>query len=203
MKTSTPPKIKAIIFDLGGVIAHGGYLGFIKNYCAECFTPAGKKKILELERQVNLAQISERQFYLEIDKLFHVHMKPKIMHDQIVKGMKQNKTLVKFIPKLKPSKVALFSNSLGRIAAEVLKKQHLSGKQFFDRIFLSTKLHLAKPDKAAYEYVLGQLKVKPSEAIMVDDRVENILPARRIGMNGIVFKNTAQFARQLKKYQLV
>ncbi|MBX4191686.1 MAG: hypothetical protein KW804_02725, partial [Candidatus Doudnabacteria bacterium] len=60
-------RIKAVIFDLGGVVAHGGYLGFIKHYCAECFTPEGKKKILELEHQVNLAEITERQFYKEIE----------------------------------------------------------------------------------------------------------------------------------------
>src|SRR5690348_15881635 len=105
----TKPKIQAIIFDLGGVIVHGGYLGFIKNYCAECFTPAGKKKILELERQVNLAQITEREFYLKIDKIFHVHMKPRVMHDQIVRGMKANKSRIQSIPKLKPTKIALFS----------------------------------------------------------------------------------------------
>ena len=57
------PKIKSVIFDLGGVITHGGYLGFIKHYCAECFTPLGKKKILSLERQVNLGQITEKKFY--------------------------------------------------------------------------------------------------------------------------------------------
>ncbi len=157
------PKIKAIIFDLGGVMVHGGYLGFIKHYCADCFTPLGKKKIMQLERQVNLAEISEKKFYEKIDRMFQVHMKPKTMHDRIVRGMSTNKSLVKFIPKLKPAKVALFSNSLGHIAAEVLKKRHLSGKKFFDRIFLSTKLHLAKPDRQSYEYVLKQMKVKPRE----------------------------------------
>src|SRR6185503_2869340 len=94
-------KIKAIIFDLGGVITHGGYLGFLKHYCAECFTPAGKKKILELERQVNLAEITETEFYREIEKIFGVHMKPALMHRQIVAHMKADKGLVHMIPKLK------------------------------------------------------------------------------------------------------
>ncbi|HTL39644.1 MAG TPA: HAD-IA family hydrolase [Methylomirabilota bacterium] len=196
-------KIKAIIFDLGGVVVHGGYLGFIKHYCAECFTPLGKKKILELEREVNLAKISEKEFFLEIDKIFHVDMKPQKMHNQIVAGMKTNKSLIHLIPKLKKAKIALFSNALGHIAAEVLKKRHLNGKKFFDRIFLSTTLHEAKPDKKAYLDVLTKMKVKPAEALMVDDRLENILPARKIGMKGIVFKNTAQFARELKKFDLI
>src|ERR1041385_7337822 len=136
-------KIKAIIFDLGGVVAHGGYLGFIKHYCAECFTMAGKKKMLELEHQVNLAEISETEFYRQIEKIFHVHLKPKQMHNQIVKHMTADAELKKMIPKLKPAKIALFSNSLGTMAKEVLKKRHLTGKKFFDRIFVSNELHMA------------------------------------------------------------
>src|SRR3954468_4155586 len=138
-------KIKAIIFDLGGVVATGGYLSFIKHYCAECFTPAGKKQILLLERQVNLGQITEREFYLQIDKIFGVHLKPAQMHKQIINHMKADKSLMQMIPKLKKAKIALFSNSLGNMAAEVLKKRHLTGKKFFDKIFLSTKIHMAKP----------------------------------------------------------
>ncbi len=196
-------KIKAIIFDLGGVVAHGGYLGFIKHYCAECFTPLGKKKIMHLERQVNLAKISENEFYKQIEKIFHVEMKPRQIHAAIVRHMQADKALVRMIPHLKPAKVALFSNSLGHMAMEVLKKRHLTGKQFFDKIFISTNMHMAKPDRKAYEYVLKQLKVKPSEALMVDDRLENITPARKMGMNGIVYKNSRQFAREMKKYKLV
>jgi epoxide hydrolase-like predicted phosphatase len=196
-------KIKAVIFDLGGVVAHGGYLSFIKHYCVECFTPEGKKKIMKLEREVNLGDITENEFFKEIDKIFHVHMKPKQIHKAIVRHMTADKGLVHMIPHLRPVKVALFSNSLGHMAMEVLKKRHLTSKKFFDKIFISTKMHLAKPDKKAYEYVLKQLKVKPSESLMVDDRLENIAPARKIGMNGIVYKNSRQFARELQKYQLV
>jgi epoxide hydrolase-like predicted phosphatase len=196
-------RVKAVIFDLGGVVAHGGYLGFIKHYCAECFTPEGKKKILELEHQVNLAEITERQFYKEIEKIFGVHMKPEQMHEQIVKHMKADKALVSMIPKLNASKVALFSNSLGHMAKEVLKKRHLTGKKFFDRVFVSNELHLAKPDKKAYQYVLKQLKVKPEESIMVDDRIENLRPAKALGMNVIHYKNARQFAKEIKNYELV
>jgi epoxide hydrolase-like predicted phosphatase len=196
-------KIRAIIFDLGGVVAHGGYLGFIKHYCAECFTPEGKKKILQLEHRVNLAEISETEFYREIEKIFGVHMKPEQMHKQIVSHMQADKGLMHMIPHLKKAKIALFSNSLGTMAKEVLKKRHLTGKKFFDRIFVSNEMHLAKPDKKAYKFVLKKLKVEPSESMMVDDRMENIKSAKALGMNAILYKNSRQFAKELKKYELV
>jgi len=196
-------KIKAIIFDLGGVITHGGYLRFLKHYCANCFTPAGKKKIMQLEREVNLGDITETEFYHEIEKIFDVHIQPRIMHKEIVNHMKTDKALVHMIPKLKASKIALFSNSLGAMAKQVLKDRHLSGKKFFDRIFVSNEMHLAKPDREAYMFVLKKMKVKPREAMMVDDRIENIVSARKLGMAGVVYKNARQLAKELKKYQLV
>ncbi len=196
-------KIKAIIFDLGGVITYGGYLAFIHHYIGQHLSPQTKRRIEHLERQLNLENISELEFYKEIQKEFHVHLKPKQMHDKIVKKMRTNKSLVAYIPKLKQAKIALFSNSLGHIAVETLASRHLTGKKLFDRVFLSNVMHLAKPEAKAYHYVTKHLKVKPSEALMVDDRAENIRGAKRVGMQGIVFKNTSQFKRELKKYTLV
>jgi putative hydrolase of the HAD superfamily len=196
-----PKKIKAIIFDLGGVITHGGYLDFLHTYCAECMTSIGKKKILQLERQVNLAKISEQEFYKQIEKVFHVHLSPNQMHKIILKNMKADKALTHLIPKLKKAKIILFTNSIGAISIEVLRRHKI--KNLFDKVFISTKMHMAKPDRKAFEFVLGKIKLKPGETLMVDDRLENIAPARKIGMNGVVYKNSAQFAKELKKYELV
>jgi FMN phosphatase YigB (HAD superfamily) len=51
--------------------------------------------------------------------------------------------------------------------------------------------------------VVHDLKVKPHEALMVDDRVGNIRAAKKYGLHGLVFNSTAQFKKEIKKYQLV
>ena len=111
------PKIKAVIFDLGGVIVHGGYLNFIKNYCSSCLTPQGRKRLWQLERKVNIGEITERKFYAEISRVFGVHMPPKRVHEYIVRRMKADKGLVHLIPHIKKAKVALFTNSIGHMAS--------------------------------------------------------------------------------------
>jgi putative hydrolase of the HAD superfamily len=196
------PKIKAIIFDLGGVVMHGGFEAFINHYCAQCFTPAGKKKIMELERQLNLGEISEHEFYRQMRDELKVHMTQKQMHDIIVKKMTEDAELLDFIPKLKNQKIALFSNTLGHIATEVLKKRHVPVKKLFDKVFLSHKIQMAKPDAGAYQHVLLKLGVKPHEALMVDDRESNIKGAKKIGMQGIVYRNIEQFKKALQRYQI-
>lgn len=195
-------KIKAIIFDLGGVIVHGGYLDFVKHYCQACLTPLGAKRLAKLEREVNLGLITEKKFYQEIEKTFAVRQSPRQIHRIIVNHMKTDQGLIHLIPKLKPAKIILFTNSIGHMAREVLRKRHLLDHQhIFNQVFDSNVLHMIKPDANAYRYVLHKLKVKPHEALMVDDRLFNIRGARKIGMRGIVYKNSWQFRKALTKYE--
>lgn len=196
-------KIKAIIFDLGGVVVHGGYLDFLRHFCARCMSGEGKRQVAWLERQANLGNLTETQFLKLMRKAFGLHLSIPRMHDLIVSHMRTDKGLVKLIPKLKRSKIALFSNSLGNMAVDVLRKRHLNSHRLFKRVFISSRLHLAKPDKKAYQFILLKLRVKPSQALMVDDRKVNVKGARKLGMQGIVYKNSAQFRRAIKKYDFV
>ena len=89
------------------------------------------------------------------------------------------------------------------MAIDVLRQRKVPTKKIFDKMFFSNQMHLAKPDALAFQEVLKKLKVKPSEALMVDDRAENIQAAKALGMRGIVYKDAASFAKQIKKYELV
>ena len=196
------PKIKAVIFDLGGVVMSGGYLPFIHHYCMECLTPLGKQKIAELEHKVNLGHITEKEFYKKIQAIFHLDLTPKQMHKLIVDKMQPNDELLEFIPQLKKAKVALFTNSIGHMAMNVLRERKVPVKKLFNKTFISSNIHLAKPDKNAYAYVLRKLRVKPGEALMVDDRKQNIAAVERLGMKGLVFKSAKKFEKDIKKFEL-
>jgi HAD superfamily hydrolase (TIGR01509 family) len=196
------PQVRFIVFDLGGVIMSGGYLPFIHKYCLECLTPEGKKHVDYLEHQVNLGKITEQQFYKEIQRVFHVELTPKQMHARIVAKMQANASLIQHIPQLKPARMALFTNSIGHMAIKVLRQRRVPIKKIFHRLFLSNRIHLAKPDPEAYRYVVKRLRAKPEEVLMVDDRPENIAAAKRVGMRGIVFKDTNQFKRAIAAYEL-
>jgi len=181
----------------------GGYLDFVHHYIGKHLSQETQKRISYLEHQVNLGSITENQFYNHLVKEFDVHLTSKQIHDKITARMKTNKSLVAYIPKIKKSKIALFSNSLGHMASEMLLKRRLARKKIFDKVFLSNVIHMAKPAERAYHFVVEKLEVKPHEALMVDDRKENIEAAKKAGMQGIVFKNTIQFKKELKKYELV
>ena len=69
--------------------------------------------------------------------------------------------------------------------------------QLFDVIFCSGDEGLVKPDAAAYEVVLERLRVKPEEAVFIDDTVEHVLTARTLGLRGVLFTTAEALEEQL------
>ena len=67
----------------------------------------------------------------------------------------------------------------------------------FDRAFLSTELGLHKPDRAIFDRVLAELGCAPEEAVFTDDKLENVVGARKAGMHAIQYRDLASFSMEL------
>ncbi|KAJ7096276.1 Haloacid dehalogenase-like hydrolase-domain-containing protein [Mycena epipterygia] len=57
----------------------------------------------------------------------------------------------------------------------------------FDHIFTSGEAGERKPHLGFYKHVLDETRIDPRRAIFVDDKLENVLSARSLGLHGIVF----------------
>lgn len=55
------------------------------------------------------------------------------------------------------------------------------------RNFYSYEIGLHKPDIRIYEFVCSELKMKPSDLLFLDDRIENVQGAQQVGMKAIQF----------------
>jgi putative hydrolase of the HAD superfamily len=51
----------------------------------------------------------------------------------------------------------------------------------FNQAYFSFDLHLSKPDEEIYEFVMYQEDLKPEETLFIDDRIENIEAAKKLG----------------------
>ncbi|KAG1749471.1 HAD-like domain-containing protein [Suillus lakei] len=67
----------------------------------------------------------------------------------------------------------------------------------FDDIFTSAGVGERKPNLSFYKAVLSSTGADPSRTIFVDDKMENVLSARSLGMRGIVFEDHHQVVRTL------
>jgi putative hydrolase of the HAD superfamily len=67
----------------------------------------------------------------------------------------------------------------------------------FDVFFSSCWLGVRKPTREIYERVLGMTQADPAASVFVDDREQNLAPARALGMQTIHFTSAPELARRL------
>lgn len=59
-------------------------------------------------------------------------------------------------------------------------------KKYFETIVISTQIGTLKPDPKMYETAIEKLNVNNSEAIFIDDNINNCLGAERLGIKSIL-----------------
>jgi len=195
--------IKAIIFDVGGILDSAHWkAGHYALMCRKLGLDIGvfekaRKKHIGLAR---IGKISTREFFKRMskelnmgyDKLFNcwAGCKRKIMS--------KNKDVEKIIKKLhKNYKIGTLTNVI-----ELHHKIRIEKRFYdiFDFNLCSCVEGYAKPDIRFYRLIFKKLKnIKPEEMIFVDDWPGAMAPAKKLGMNTIVFKNAKQLRRDLIK----
>src|SRR5438105_9529892 len=75
--------------------------------------------------------------------------------------------------------------------------RHFGLCELFDVFFSSCWLGVRKPTRQIYERVLGMTQADPSSSVFVDDREQNLAPARALGMQTIHFTSADQLSRSL------
>lgn len=68
----------------------------------------------------------------------------------------------------------------------------------FDDIFTSADAGVRKPHLGFYKLVLGKIGADPNDTVFVDDKGDNVLSARSLGLHGIVFDSMDNVKRALR-----
>jgi epoxide hydrolase-like predicted phosphatase len=121
------------------------------------------------------------------------------LRTDLYSGDRLDRSLVDLIHKMRNRGLlaGLLSNYTADLA-DIITREGLDG--LFDTQVISAEIGIAKPDPAAYEAVLGELSVKPSDAFFVDDFEENIEGARSIGMSAVRFTPGLELENLLDKW---
>jgi putative hydrolase of the HAD superfamily len=76
-------------------------------------------------------------------------------------------------------------------------------REIFPVFFSSCWMGVRKPTRAIYERVLGMTQARPERTLFVDDRTQNLLPARALGMRTIHFESADQLRGALAAHGLM
>ena len=94
--------------------------------------------------------------------------------------------------------LAIFSNTNELHWPRLMTEMELEG--CFDYYFASFKIGMAKPDPAAFRYVVNALSCEPSEILFLDDSRMNVDAARLVGMKAERVSGIGQVEKILSEY---
>ncbi|MFB9058223.1 HAD family hydrolase [Mariniflexile ostreae] len=198
-------KIKTIIFDLGGVLIDWNpeyvfldvFQGnrekmdwFLKNICTSAWNEnqdAGYP--LEKATQELVLQHPE---YAELIKMFYGRW-TEMLGGPIAGTVD---ILEKLVNSKRYKVVALTNWSQETFPIALERFEFL---KWFEGIVVSGDEKTRKPFKAIYDITLKRFKIKPDQAIFIDDNLRNVEAANTLGIHGIHFKTPELLIQQLEK----
>lgn len=92
-------------------------------------------------------------------------------------------------------RTAILSNMVWELMEYM--RQEFGWLAHFDHHTWSCELGIGKPDPAIYLHTCKELDVLPSEALFLDDKIENVASAEAVGLQAILFRSINQLSRDL------
>jgi glucose-1-phosphatase len=184
---------KNIIFDLGGVLLNIDYLLVVDSFhkiglpdFGTLFSQAKQKQLFD---QYEKGEISSLEFRNEL-KTFcksdttdadintawnSMLLDLPVERLELLKRMKQTHRTF-----LLSNTNEIHIDQFNIYLQETFKIADLSG--YFEKVYLSYKIGMRKPDAEIFELVLRENQLDPHETLFIDDSVQHIEAAKKLGI---------------------
>ncbi|KHJ89500.1 HAD hydrolase, family IA, variant 3, partial [Oesophagostomum dentatum] len=213
--------IKAVIFDMGGVLIPAPFdmwntakntpldleasLGLEKD---SLFSTITKPPVFEHYEAVERGETTAEDFdplFTEFYNKQHGRTGEILpLVTSIVKALytieiiPEMATLVKDL-RAAGCKVGLLTNNFFADRARRAPTLPKDIEKYFDVVVESCRAGMRKPEPRVYSHICGQLKVKPEECIFLDDMGINLKPARAMGITTIKVNSPTKAAEEVRE----
>ncbi len=197
------PAIRAVIFDMGGVILRTEDLTSRTNLAKKFGLTRKELEMIVFQspesQQAELGEFTAQQHWNNMARL--LHFPPEELEEfqrAYWEGDRADKELEMYIRSLRPRyKTGLLSNAWHG-AREKASKLY-TFLTAFDVVIYSADVHLRKPDPRIFHLMVARLGVNIHEAVFVDDFVDNIEGAKAVGLKTVLFTGRESAIRELKE----
>jgi HAD superfamily hydrolase (TIGR01509 family) len=195
--------LKAAIFDVGGVLVRTYDQAGRRRWEARLgLAPGGLARLVfdsQVGRQAQLGQASSQDVWSWIGTEFRLspdELNP--LKRDFWAGDRVDQELCDAIRRLRTDyRTAMLSNSWARDGRAMA--ENFGFADCFDVFVTSAEVGVMKPAARIYHVALERLGVAPSQAIFVDDFIENVEAARQLGMRAVHFVDPVTARRQLEE----
>jgi epoxide hydrolase-like predicted phosphatase len=193
--------IKAVIWDLGGVILRTEDWQPRECWETKLGLATGELHRLvfegELGRKAAVGRAEVHDIWDSISTMFDLSAEDlRELETDFWSGDRIDDELVAYIRGLRPAyRTALLSNAWPSVRETLENRWEIA--DIFDAITLSCEVGFAKPDPRIYQLSLEALGLPAEQVLFIDDFERNIEGARRVGMSAILFQTADQTRREI------
>lgn len=198
MFTDNTSNIKAFLFDLGGVIYHinpdlTANL-FQKKIGKDFISFLSKAEEEDIFNKFEIGEISSNYFLSRLSEISDGKLLPNeiktIWNKMLINIPTQHLVSLKRLSLQKP--IYLLSNT-NEIHVDFISRQLKNIGMYdlyhdvFTKVYYSHEIGCRKPNPDAFQFVLNDCGFKPEEICFIDDKLENIDAAQKMGINTHLF----------------
>lgn len=195
-------KIKAVVFDIGGVLERNPQTGWQEKWEKELQLEAG-----ELNSRCNYIWRAGSTGTFSLNEVYRHLVEALGLSDSQLRQFMED-IWAEYIGELNPDMAEYFrslhasfqtgiiSNSF--VGAREKEQARFKIEEYADIIIYSHEVGLLKPNPAIYLLCCRRLGVAPEEVVFLDDKPENVTAAEATGMHAILFENSKQAIADLE-----
>ena len=190
--TTQQANIKAIIFDIGGVLIRTEDRSYRNNLEDRLGLERGEAEILvfngEMGKKAQHGEITSAELYGWIQS--HLGLDEAGINQfkhEFWAGDRLDTELVDYICQLRTKYTTCVISNFMDALPQMLKTDYPAADAFHFTV-VSAHVGVMKPKPYIFEYTLRLLNLRPEETVFIDDFQHNIEGCNAVGMHGIHFK---------------
>lgn len=198
--------IKAIVFDLGGVV-----------FTSDGGSYETREKLAE-DLGIDVESLHNVWFKYKND-LVKGKMSEQAYLESVIENIELNETLDELKKIIRDYNI--IDDSMVELLLDLKNKYHLFAltndikewieyrinnfklNHYFEKIISSCDVGMQKPDLDIYEHLLKEIQFKPEEVIFIDNREENLAPAEKLGIKTHHFKSKQELELWLQSEKII
>jgi len=196
-------QIRAVIFDLGGVILRTEDAHPREALAARFGMTRAALEEAVFNNPVALAaeagQVAVEDARAETARRLNIPLaNVQAFFTQFFGGDRVDFTLLGFIQKLRPARITVLLSNTWQVDLPRFLSESLHIPDTFDVVISSAQCKMRKPDPQIFHFALESAGVQPHEAVFVDDFARNIEAAAALGLHVVHFHTTGQAIAALR-----
>ena len=195
--------IRAVVFDIGGVLEITPDLGVDRRWEARLGLPAGEigERLADVWTGGGIGTITLDDVHLALrDRLgLDEQQLTEFMADTWREYVgSANTELIDYARGLRPRyRTGILSNSF--VGAREREQAAYGFENLVDEIVYSHEAGMAKPDPRVYALVCERLGARPGETVFLDDTEPCVTGARDVGIHAVHYRDNAQAIAEIEK----